>query len=1054
MVDFGIAVNGEGVHSLAGSLAYMAPELLLGGAPSVASDLYAVGILAHQLIVGTLPFGAASMTELLSNRLGEHTDLTASLELAAFLENYQGRAPKFGALATPDKPVASVDPAVQAVLSRLLAHNPAERHSDALEVLRDLSASTGLSLIEETAATRESFLQAAALVGRSIELDVLTGALHEARLGKGSTWLIAGESGSGKSRLVDELRTLALVQEARVLRGQTVREGSGAYHVLREALEWLCLDVPLSEQVVATLSTIVPSLTERLHRSVPELQNQDARSLQERAINTILGLFETAAVNRLHPVVLILEDLQWVGRECLTLLGRLSDLSLRSSLLILGTFRDDEQPTLPAAVPDAKLLKLRRLDEASITLLTESMLGPAGRNAELIDFLIRESEGNPFFIVEIMRALAEHAGELGSVTQRKLPAQILTGGVRAVLKQRLRQAEPWAQPLLELAAVLGRQIEPRVLLHSQAATAMAGHSLDAWLRQLNDFCIIELRDTRWRFSHDKLRECMLEQLRAASRLQELHKQAASAIEKAYAGADRDAQLARLAYHYLEAAPLLPIDTGVQLALRAAERLMQQLGFAEAATLLERAVNAAQSAVLPELVQYELFLALGRAQILCGNTDPGKRMCERAAALARRLNSPELFSRAAVTHGSEFTPGRRDQSLIELLQEALQVLPPTDHPLRAWAMARLAAAVQPAPDPQEPVAMARTAIAMARSLGDPDLLRTVLLAACSAFSNFASAHECRQLDQELVELAVRAQDHLQAQRAHLRLVFDCLDLGDLVVADANIEAYAVLSQSFRQAQYQWPERLLRAMRALMTGQFSEAEELADEAQALAQRARDPNILFLTVHRWAQAWISEGRGDILSAAAQFQTLLQRIQPDYHFTYQSVQAISQVRSGQLDEARSMLREIRKSRELHGWLNYQYFLAEPCHVLKDTELARELYDCFVPHSGRFYVWGITGKFVAPPYSRALGLLDMTLERWDSAVHNLQDALRRSEAMGLRGWLARVRYELALALRGRRADGDTEKAHELQTQARELALQLGQTALLSVLDRHHRLRI
>src|SRR5262249_45302487 len=137
------------------------------------------------------------------------------------------------------------------------------------------------------------------------------------------------------------------------------------------------------------------------------------------------------------------------------------------------------------------------------------------------------------------------------------------------------------------------------------------------------------------------------------------------------------------------------------------------------------------------------------------------------------------------------------------------------------------------------------------------------------------------------------------------------------------------------------------------------------------------------------------------------------------------------------------------HGWLNYQYFLAEPCYVLKDTEFARELYDRFLPHARRYYVWGVSGMFVAPPFTRALGLLDMALERWDSAVHNLQDGLGCSEAIGLRGWLARVRYELALALRGRGADGDAEKARELQIQARELARELGQTSLESAMDRH-----
>ena len=104
--------------------------------------------------------------------------------------------------------------------------------------------------------------------------------------------------------------------------------------------------------------------------------------------------------------MLILEDLHWAGKESLVVLANLANLALQRALLILGTYRDDEAPDLPEAIPGANLLKLSRLDNTSIAVLCESMLGTAGRSAELIGFLHRESEGNPLFIVEIMRALA------------------------------------------------------------------------------------------------------------------------------------------------------------------------------------------------------------------------------------------------------------------------------------------------------------------------------------------------------------------------------------------------------------------------------------------------------------------------------------------------------------------------------------------------------------------------------------------------------------------------------------------------------------------------
>lgn len=112
-----------------------------------------------------------------------------------------------------------------------------------------------------------------------------------------------------------------------------------------------------------------------------------------------------------HP---LLEDLQWADAESVALLAQvsadLSDPSAALPLLIVASYRDDEAPRLPPALPAMRTLRLDRLDQSRIEALCEAMLGPAGRDGRLIELVARETEGNTYFIVEVLRALAEEAG--------------------------------------------------------------------------------------------------------------------------------------------------------------------------------------------------------------------------------------------------------------------------------------------------------------------------------------------------------------------------------------------------------------------------------------------------------------------------------------------------------------------------------------------------------------------------------------------------------------------------------------------------------------------
>src|SRR5262249_15978406 len=173
VLDLGLSVSRDDLGEsagFAGTLTYMAPELLRGAPPSRQSDLYAVGMIAYELFTGEYPFKVDSAAQL-------HEAL----------------------LNTPlPRPQDPVDSPLRPLLERLLARQPAARYQAAEQVLAALASAFGRPLIVETVATRESFLQTAPLVGRREELARLTTVVRAADAGNGAAWLVTGESGVGK----------------------------------------------------------------------------------------------------------------------------------------------------------------------------------------------------------------------------------------------------------------------------------------------------------------------------------------------------------------------------------------------------------------------------------------------------------------------------------------------------------------------------------------------------------------------------------------------------------------------------------------------------------------------------------------------------------------------------------------------------------------------------------------------------------------------------------------------------------------------------------------
>lgn len=547
VLDFGVSIlreqDTESGKLIVGTLAYMAPELLTGAPATEASDLYAVGVVAYELLAGRPPFETHDVHALRDAILRARPDLSP------------------------------IDPRLAAVVGALLAKRPADRPADVDAVLAALSACTGQPLAVETAATRESFLQAAELVGRDAELAQLAGMLGAAVGGAGSSALVGGESGVGKSRLLDELRARALVDGVVVLRGQTEREG-GPYHVFREVLRGMVLRTEVDDLEAGVLAAVVPDLAALLERDVPERAELDPEAAQGRLLTVIEAMFRRQQA----PVLVVLEDLQWAGSESLRLLGQLSRIASELPLLLVGTYRDDERAGIAGELPAMRVLKLRRLTADGIAALAASMLGDAGRRPEVIERLQRETEGNPFFLVEVVRALAEEAGALSRVGVEPMPATVAAGGMHLIVRRRLDQVPRADRALLEAAAVVGRRVDVALLRRLDARM-----DLEAWIEACADVAVLEVDETSYRFAHDKLREGLLAAL-SPDACRSLHRRVAEAIEAEYP--DEPERTAALAHHWAVAGDAAG---EARCSALAGEQALQSSAYREAAAYFERAI---------------------------------------------------------------------------------------------------------------------------------------------------------------------------------------------------------------------------------------------------------------------------------------------------------------------------------------------------------------------------------------------------------------------------------------------------------------------------------
>jgi hypothetical protein len=866
-------------------------------------------------------------------------------------------------------------------------------------------------------------------VGRDAALAQLDEALTGACLGTGGLLLVRGEAGIGKTRLGEELAQRAQATGITPLWGRAWEAGGApAYWPFIEVLRGL-LRRPASAAISAgrrrQLAPLLPELRGDEPQGPVELPPQQARFM---LLDALVGALCDAAAS--GPLLVLLEDMHAADDDSLLALELLAVQARSSQLLVVATARptalasDGPGALLARAARVAHTLTLGRLSREEVEVFLSRALARPASAAEL-DALLDTCEGHPLFLVELARLLAPDRARPLVLSSRALPQ-----GIRALLAQRLASLSPAAHELATRAAVLGRELDEDLL---GTLGGWPAEQREQALGEVLDAAVIEAAGPgRLRFSHVLLRDALYGGL-AESERHALHRRAADLL----GGSARQASppWTLIAHHLLAAGPALA-ERAVEAARCAAEQASGQLAFDDAAGWLARALAAERAR--PErdpLRTGELTLLHARARAMAGDLAGSRALCVEAAELARRHGASELLARAALEYGRAFLFGVVDPMLVALLEEALAALDPGEASLRVRLLARHAAALQPAPDPDEPIAQALDALALARTLDDRAVLLETLRSVTSAMADLGDPAARAPLNEELAALARELGEPFEALRAYTRLTFDRYELGDAAAANRALSQVEGLMARLDVPHLRWQALGLAAMRALLEGRFADSERLWNEARHEGERARDPNAeRALGMQRIARLR-SQGRPrDALAAVAEVRHAFAHVAYAHHW----IDILEAALRTQCGEPAHLGAELVDTMVKLGDPATCSLVGDIVRHVGDAELAARIEARFIRHAGRMAPWGALGLYIDAPYERTLGLCAAARGELDLAVQRLTAALAQAERVGARVHQTWILRELSMVL-GRRGKGDDHaRAGELTARGDSLASELG----------------
>jgi hypothetical protein len=933
------------------------------------------------------------------------------------------------------------------VLSRGAVREPRRAPSGARDAQRPFPVPSAL-----TAAAQGIF------VGRAADLQTLAGVYAQAAGGSRRLVLLCGEPGIGKLRLAAECALRAHDDGAIVLYGRCDEGALLAQQPFVEALRHYVCACPLqqlagrSQVISGELRRIVPELADRMP-DLPEPLAGDPDGARSRLFEAVSALLCQAAQST--PVVLILEDLHWADAATLLLLKCLVRYPRQARLMVLGTYRETEVNVHdPLAAMLAELgrehllqrLELAPLDAVAVSQLIDVHVGPDA-SPELRRMVYERTEGNAFFVVEVLRHLTESGviGRAGTESELGIAGGRLAvpESVKGVIGQRLADLGHETGRLLKTASVFGRAFELDVL---QRLSDLDEDKLVAGL----DFAVrarvieeVAGGAGRYTFSHALIRDTLYEGLTATRRAL-LHRRAGVALEQTYA-TNIERYLAELAYHYAQAGSSGDLAKAIEYGRRAGEHAISQLAYEQGAAHFCQTVQLIDAADPARLrgERCDLVIAQGEAERQAGDPAYRQTLLD-GARLAQQLEDSERLARAALANNRGFFSSALgvDRERVAVLHAALDAYDSSDSSTRARLLGLLAFELVWDDDWRLRDKLSDDAVAMARRLGDPQTLALILTQRGRTQSMPQTLPERRANLREARELADRLKDPLLAGHAACLGAHAAMNAGDLEQADRLLARLSTIAEQLGQPLMRWYAAGAHAKRCSISGPAQEAERLAFAALELGRSAEQPDSMLWFV---AQLFVARFlQGSLAREDPHLPDLLENVGA----LLPTSPAITRSRSlpllvaatmslvlcevGRLDDARQHFELVMSSQldELPHDATALMLLAcasVACARLGDRRSARRLHAILEPNNHRLVNAGSAWLGATAHY---LGLLATTLDHRDEADARFAATERCYASLDAKPWLARLYSDWAAALLTRPSGDDDRRAEQLLERA------------------------
>jgi hypothetical protein len=665
--DFGLAVSLDRTRltqagMMVGTVSYMPPEQATGGEVTPRSDLYSLGAMLYELVTGRPPFIGDESVAIITQHL-----------------NLPPVAPSWHAPGLP--------PGLETLILRLLEKDPSKRPASAAEVrkllgsvepeVRSPAGSGGVETAKSShpigpSGEAMALTQGAGLspmyqrtfVGREAELKALQGAFDQALSGQGSLVAVVGEPGIGKTALCEQIATYVAIRGGRTLVGHCYEEGSLSlpYLPFIEALRTYVLARDpdgLKQDLGSGAGEVARIVSEVRDRVTVEVKppSTDPDEDRWRLYQALAAFLKNAST--VQPLLLILEDLHWADRGTLDLLVFLARQLSGARLLVVGNYRDVE---VDRAHPLSGVLAELRRGAAFLRVplrgLTPDevhrMLGAiAGQDVSwsLAEAVHRQTEGNPLFVQEVLRYLAEEGlvqREEGHWQRTGALEDHIPEGLRDVIGKRLSRLSEAANQVLTTASVIGREFRLDVL---ERVANLSEEAVIAALEEATARAVVEQRSVPgtvgFRFTHAFFRQTLYEEIFIPRRIR-LHQQVGQALEGVY-GRRLDEHAAELAEHFSQSTEPSDLGKALRYSELAAQRAMQVFAYAEAVRHLEQALRT-QEVLDPDDRLKRCDLLLRQAEAMLPLEDPGRiasTVAEEAFALAEAIADSQRAARAAV-----------------------------------------------------------------------------------------------------------------------------------------------------------------------------------------------------------------------------------------------------------------------------------------------------------------------------------------------------------------------------------------------------------------------